>query len=126
MSGERYLLDTNAIVALLRGEPALEHSLREAEWVGISILSQIEFLAFPNMSAQDRQAFQQFSVRVDVVNLDRADPALIDRIVHVRQQHRVKLPDAIIVATALERNATLITDDAKLHKLAAVKTIGIG
>jgi len=60
-----------------------------------------------------------------VVGLDRTDPALIDRIVNVRQQHRLKLPDAITAATALERNATLITDDTKLRKLAAVKSIGI-
>jgi len=47
MSGERYLLDTNAIVCLLRGDQALHQRLQRAEWVGISILSQIEFLAFP-------------------------------------------------------------------------------
>lgn len=36
MSGERYLLDTNAVVALLRGEPILRQRLENAEWVGIS------------------------------------------------------------------------------------------
>ena len=60
-----------------------------------------------------------------MVGLDRTDPALINRIVKVRQQHRLKLPDAIIAATALERNAILITDDAQLRKLATVKSIGI-
>jgi predicted nucleic acid-binding protein len=57
MSGERYLLDTNAAVALLRGDKALQQRLQNAEWVGISVLSQIEFLAFPNITQQDRQAF---------------------------------------------------------------------
>jgi hypothetical protein len=37
-----------------------------------------------------------------VVGLDRTDAALIERIVDVRQQHRLKLPDAIIAATALD------------------------
>jgi predicted nucleic acid-binding protein len=106
MSGERYLLDTNAVVALLRGDRPLQQRLYDAEWVGISILSQIEFLVFPNITPKDRQAFQQFSDRVDVVGLDRTDAALIDRIIEARQQHRLKLPDAIITATALERNAT--------------------
>ena len=50
MSGERYLLDTNAIVCLLRGDKALHRRLHSAEWVGISILSQIEFLAFPSLA----------------------------------------------------------------------------
>ena len=61
MSGKRYLLDTNAIVCLLRGENALQQRLQSAEWVGISILSQIEFLAFSNLSENDRRIFQEFS-----------------------------------------------------------------
>jgi len=78
MSGERYLLDTNAIVRLLRGDQALKQRLQQADWVGISILSEIEFLAFPNLNLNDRSLFQQFSDAVDVVGLDRAERALID------------------------------------------------
>ncbi|MEM0981349.1 MAG: hypothetical protein AAGH78_13880 [Cyanobacteria bacterium P01_H01_bin.58] len=46
MSGERYLLDTNAIVALLQGNDYLIQRLQEADWVGVSVISQIEFLVF--------------------------------------------------------------------------------
>ena len=124
MSGERCLLDTNAIVCLLRGDQVLHQRLQQAEWVGISILSQIEFLAFPNLGANDRGIFQRFADSVDVVSLDRDDRALIDRIVNLRAQYRLKLPDAIIAATAIERAAILITEDRQLQKLPAVKTSG--
>jgi hypothetical protein len=124
MSGERYLLDTNAVVCLLRGDQVLHQRLRQAEWVGISILSQIEFLAFPNLSANDRGIFQQFADTVDVVGLDRAERSLIDQVVILRAQYRLKLPDAIIAATAIERAAILITEDRQLQKLPAVKTSG--
>ncbi len=53
MNGERYVLDTNAIIALLRGNAPLLRRLSEAEWIGISILSQIEFLAFPDLSDKE-------------------------------------------------------------------------
>ena len=122
MSGKRYLLDTNAIVCLLRGENALVHRLQSAEWVGISILSQIEFLAFPNLSENDRRVFQEFSDGIDVVGLERTERALIDRIVSLRGQYRLKLPDAIIAATAAERDATLITDDRQLRMLSAIRS----
>jgi hypothetical protein len=122
MSGKRYLLDTNAIVCLLRGENALQQRLQSAEWVGISILSQIEFLAFPNLSENDRRIFQEFSDGVDVIGLERTERALIDRIVSLRAQYRLKLPDAIIAATALERDATLITDDRQLRMLSAIRS----
>ena len=125
MSGERYLLDTNAVVALLRGDQLLERRLQNADWVGISVLSEIEFLAFPNVGPQDRQALRQFAEMVEVIGLDHSSGALIDRVVSLRQQYKLKLPDAIIAGTALEAGATLITEDAQLRKLSAVATMGI-
>ncbi|WP_420485322.1 PIN domain-containing protein [Iningainema tapete] len=35
----------------------------------------------------------------------------------MRQQHRLKLPDAIIVATAVKYNATLVTSDSQLKNI---------
>ena len=60
MSGNRYLLDTNAIVALLQQDYKLIHLLQNAEWIGISVISQLEFLAFSGLSKADIQIFQQF------------------------------------------------------------------
>lgn len=124
MSGERYLLDPNAVIAVLRGNTTLLERLREAEWVGISILTQIEFLAFPDLSEEDKQYFNQFLEHLDVVGLDRTQTELVNRIIKVRKQHRLKLPDAIIVASALQNSAALVTDDQQLRSLPTVVTIG--
>ena len=59
-----------------------------------------------------------------MVGLDRAERSLIDRVVILRAQHRLKLPDAIIAATAIERAAILITEDRQLQKLPSLKTSG--
>jgi len=99
--------------------------LKEVEWVGISILSEIEFLAFPGLSEEDKRYFGQLLERLDVIGLDRTQTQLIDRIVQVRQQHRLKLPDAIIAATALQYSATLITEDQQLRSIPALATIGV-
>jgi len=90
--------------------------------VGISILSQIEFLAFPNLSENERRIFQEFSDGVEVVGLGRAERGLIDRIVSLRAQYRLKLPDAIIAGTAVERGATLITEGRRLRKLSGIRS----
>jgi len=37
--------------------------------------------------------------------------------VGLRRQHRLKLPDAIVAATALRLQAQLITNDAKLFRV---------
>lgn len=39
MSGNRYLLDTNAIIALLQKDSNLIQLLQDAEWSGISIIT---------------------------------------------------------------------------------------
>lgn len=60
MNGNRYLLDTNAITALLQKDASLIKLLQSADWVGISVISQLEFLAFSGLSEADKQLFQQF------------------------------------------------------------------
>ncbi|MFM7426526.1 MAG: type II toxin-antitoxin system VapC family toxin [Elainella sp.] len=117
MSGKRYVLDTNAIVALLRGDSTLIQLLQEAEWIGISVISQIEFLVFVGLTESDRQLFQRFLIRVHVIGLSREDTELIEQIIELRQQYRLKLPDAIIGAITLHNSASLITADQAFSKI---------
>ena len=117
MSGSRYLLDTNAIVALLQGETKLVELLQNADWVGISIISQIEFLVFSGLSEADRSLFQQFLQRVEVVGLGSGEVELIQVIIEIRQQYRLKLPDAMIAAIALQNLVNLVTRDREFAKV---------
>ena len=117
MSGNRYLLDTNAIVALLQKDPNLIKLLQDAEWIGISVISQIEFLIFSGLSESDIELFKQFLQRVETIDLSSQNKLLIDRIILIRQEYRLKLPDAIIAAMARENLAKLVTRDAQLNKI---------
>ncbi|MUH01207.1 PIN domain-containing protein [Scytonema sp. UIC 10036] len=123
MSGKRYLLDTNAIVALLQGSPALVTLLQNADWIGISIISQIEFLAFSGLSESDINLFTEFLNRVEVIDLAASNDLLIKRIINVRLQYRVKLPDAIIASTALQVGASLVTGDRELNKVTSLTIV---
>ncbi|ELS04511.1 PIN domain-containing protein [Xenococcus sp. PCC 7305] len=96
MSGNRYLLDTNAIIALLKGNSQLVRLLQNADWIGISVISQIEFLAFSGLTQADYRLFQQFVQRVEVIDLVSTEILLLEKIIEIRQQFRLKLPDAII------------------------------
>ena len=113
MNGRRYLLDTNAIIRLLQGDTGILKVLGMAEWVGISIISELEFLSFPNLLEQDKALFRQFLERVDVIGLAVQDREFIDSIINLRQRYRLKLPDAIIAASALTNRASLITLDRR-------------
>lgn len=123
MSGSRYLLNTNAIVALLQGNIHLIQLLQNANWIGISVISQIEFLVFPGLAESDRQLFQEFRQRVDVIDLTTNNAALMHKIIEVRQQHRLKLPDAVIAAMAICYSASLVTADQDFSKVSDLTII---
>ncbi|MEO1433476.1 MAG: hypothetical protein AAFV71_31340 [Cyanobacteria bacterium J06633_8] len=71
-------------------------------WMGISVISQIEFLAFSGLSKTERNLFGEFLKRVEVIYLATSNDLLIEQIIQIRLQYRVKLPDAIIASTALQ------------------------
>ncbi|BAY45188.1 hypothetical protein SAMD00079811_27900 [Scytonema sp. HK-05] len=123
MSGNRYVLDTNAIVALLQGNSQLIQLLKNADWIGVSVISQIEFLAFSGLSQDDRQLFQLFLQRVEIIGLVASDAALIEKIIEIRLQYRLKLPDAVIAAMAIQNSASLVSADTEFAKVTMLTVI---
>jgi tRNA(fMet)-specific endonuclease VapC len=117
MSGNRHLLDTNAIIALLQSNQQVLQHLQSSEWIGISIISQLEFLAFSGLTEGDRQLFHQFLRRVEIIGLNPDQVDLIELIVQLRQQYRLPLPDVMIAATAINSNASLVTADQQLQTI---------
>lgn len=114
MPGKRYLLDTNALIALLQGNRELMTLTRSADWLGVSVINVLEFLGFDGLTEQDRQLFQQFVSRITVVDLVHSNAALMAHVAAIRQTRTFKLPDAIVMASAALHEATLVTNDAQL------------
>ncbi len=114
MSGGKLFLDTNAVIALLGGDSNLLTRCREAEWVGVSIISELELVAFQRLENEERQAIVRFLDRVEVVGLQHTDRTMIQSIADLRTSTRLKLPDSIIAAQALLHGATLCTRDKVL------------
>lgn len=96
----------------------------EAEWIGISIITELEFLSFSNLSSNDAALFQQFKSRIYVIPLETSNSSLLKTIVQLRQSYNLKLPDAIIAGSALSERATLVSNDAVFSRVhtVAVKT----
>ena len=122
MSGKlRALLDTNAVVSLLAGNQNLSRKLEQAEYVGISIVTFLEFLAFDDLSESDRDCFDAFCKRVHIEPLSIENKSLLQQTLELRSRYRLKLPDAIIGATALFRNAQLITNDSHFSGISSLR-----
>jgi tRNA(fMet)-specific endonuclease VapC len=95
----------------------------DAVWIGISVITRLEFLAFSGLTEADIELFDRFVQRVDVIGLGAADEGLLRQIIEVRLRCRLKLPDAIVVATAMGCNADLVSADAQLRNVPGVVVV---
>ncbi len=109
----KFLFDTNAIIYYLQGLP---------EWVALidgtamteryaSVVTRMELLAFPGITEAEAERIRRFLADLIVMPLD---DVIENTAIEVRRTARLKLPDAIVVATAVSVGATLITGDRKL------------
>ena len=118
MSGNRFLADTNTFIYLLDKHPALQ-PLLESEWV-FSFITEIELLAFPKLSSQDRKVIQSFLSECFVINLENEIKLTA---VDLRIKYKVKLPDAIIAATSIWLDFPLFTMDKGFKKIDELNSI---
>ena len=108
------LLDTNVALYLLGGR--LEAPLPSGDY-GVSVISEMELLSWPSLQAEEETRVNAFLSGVTICDLT---PAIRMRAVQLRRDERLKLPDAIICATALEHNVELWTNDARLANLSSL------
>lgn len=112
----KFLFDTNTIVYYLQGR---------REWVSFidgaampecyaSVITRMELLSFPGISSEEEEHVRRFLADLVVIPVD---DAIENMAIEIRRVARLKLPDAIVAATALSIGATLITGDQKLAAL---------
>lgn len=104
-----YLLDTNSIIYHLKG--CLCNPLPTDGQYFVSVISELELLTYPDITPQEEASAKQFLQRLTVMDLS---PEIKTATITLRRQHRLKLPDAIIAATAITLNAILLTNDERL------------
>lgn len=102
------LFDTNILIDYLSGRLPAQQELAKYSRPAISIITWMEVMvgAEPAVEAGTRG----FLSRFDRIELDEA---IASRAVDLRRVHRIKLPDAVIWATARERSLLLVTRNVK-------------
>lgn len=101
----RYLLDTNAVIYLVNG--CLASPLPEGKY-SISIITEIELLSFSGLPDEEEQRIRDLLLVLDRVQLS---DTVRDQTIRLRRENRLKIPDAIIAASALTQQAILLTND---------------
>ncbi len=113
MSGDSVVLDTNIVLYLLKGDDKLEALLQGAN-VFLSVITKVELLSHPDLDEAGEQVIRELLQNVKLMEFTST---IQERTVLLRRQFKMKLPDAVIAATAAFLNIRLITADKKFARL---------
>lgn len=122
MSGNNFLLDTNAVIFLLKNRNFIEKIKAIKEIFYISIITEIELLSYPEIKKQEESDIKKFLLKIGIINIDEA---IKSKTIEIKRNSSIKLPDALICATAIINKLTLVTDDKQLLNLKGFKILSL-
>ena len=105
----RWIIDTNVWIDAMAGEQSAGRALKAAthdDWCGHSAISRLEVLSYSRLTEGEMTAFRAMLDQYVEVPIDND---VIEEAARLRRLVKVKAPDAIVAATALIRQAALIT-----------------
>jgi predicted nucleic acid-binding protein len=117
-----YVVDTNPIIYFTENIiPALPAGKRL-----VSIITEMELLVYPDFTLEKEQGIRDFLNSVTIVPLTED---IKREAIRIRRDGvpRLKLPDAIIAATAVILGTELVTEDTNMLKLVwpGLKTVTV-
>lgn len=119
MNGNSVLIDTNIVLYLLSGDQVLADLLYDRK-IYISFITQLELLGYPDIAESDKKIIQEFINECMVIDINNF---IKDEVIRIKQNHRIKLPDSIILATSKFLGFPLLTADKELAKIDEIDLI---
>ena len=110
------LLDTNVVIDLQKG--LLARSLPRGVYL-LSVISELELRSIHGLDATSQSSLNAFLAEISIVELNEQ---VKENTVRLRRMHRLRLPDAIIAASAVAHNAILLTNDQRLLTIPEVQS----
>jgi len=120
----RYLIDNNIISSyfselfLQKGMEFIADVIDQVP--NISVITEIEALSWITPFSSKEKIIQEFINDANVLSLT---PAIVKQCVIIRRSKKIKTPDAIIAATAIIHNLTIITCDSDFNNIAGLSII---
>ncbi len=113
--GIKYLWDTNTVIYYLQqqfppsAEMLIDKLIREALPV-ISAITEIELLCWKSATEKDLEILHSFIDEAVVIELEQP---IKYKTAEIRKKFNIKLPDAIIAATAIVNDLIIVTRNTK-------------
>jgi len=114
-----YLLDSNILINFLNGVKKevdwINNAKKNNEFLGFSVISKIETLS---LSELKEDKIQDIEIFLNLFSESHLSNDVVFLSAQLRRNLKLSLGDAIVLATAISRKMTLVTNDKELIKKA--------
>ena len=97
---------------LLAGNPCMKSFIDKS--LGVSVITEMELLSFPRITEQEQLVIKELLLNCMISYLDND---IKHQAIYLRRFYKIKLPDAIVAATAISYNVPLLTADKEFNKI---------
>lgn len=119
MNGNKIFLDTNIVIYFLEGDDTLTAFL-DRKIPYISFITKLELLGFESISNEQEMKIEAFLSECIVIGINSE---IEKEVIRIRKKYKVKLPDSIIMATAIYHDLPLITADRDFERIKELNVI---
>ncbi len=119
MSGISLISDTNPLIYLLDGNEEVA-SFLNGKYVWVSVISELELYGKKGMT---RSEILMINNLIESCFVAELNPYIKTKTKELLQEYHVRLPDAIIAATALYMGLPLFTSDVGFQKINGLQII---
>lgn len=112
MNGNEIVADTNALLYFMGGNPCMNEFLHR-HFV-LSVISRIELLSWHGLTVDDERQIRNVLSRCVVCGITQT---IEDATIKLRRAYNVKLPDAVIAATAICNKLPLLSADIVFSRI---------
>jgi predicted nucleic acid-binding protein len=123
--GTQFLIDTSAVIKYInstfseKGMVFIDGFINSNRM--ISFVSEIELQSWNPANPDDVIVYQQFIAESNITGINAG---IIAETIEIRKKYKLKLPDAIIAATSLQLDLTLVADnDQDFMKVPSLKYV---
>jgi predicted nucleic acid-binding protein len=110
MSGTKAILDTNVVIFISKKQIDIDKLLSLYDEFYVSIVTYMEVYGFEFENEEEKVLIDHFFEIIEIISVSMD---IAQKVVEYKKskQRKIKLPDAIILATANYINADLLSDD---------------
>ena len=119
MNGSRIFVDTNILLYFLKGEQEIIEMLSGKQII-ISFITELELLSFSSLEPDSEKNIKGLLSSCTIMDINQD---IKRNTVQMRKKFKLKLPDAIIAATALQFDLPIITADKQFEKVTSLEIV---